>query len=78
MDFHNGFAADRLRGDYNLRCRRFSPPLWHFVFALAGLGCIGTSLKIFWTQRKLDKMNRSDTNGYRKNVRIHTEEYYDL
>lgn len=45
------------------------------VFALAGLGCIGTSLKILWTQRKLDKMNRSDINGYRQNVRIHTEEY---
>jgi hypothetical protein len=48
------------------------------VFALVGLGCIGTGAKIFWTQRKLDRINRSDTNGYRKNVRIHTEEYYDL
>jgi hypothetical protein len=48
------------------------------VFAFAGLGCIGTGAKIFWTQRKLDRINHGAMNGYRKNVRIHTEEYHDL
>lgn len=49
------------------------------VFFVAGLGCGVTAVKIFWMQRKLDQMNADDNAGtYRKNVQIHTEEYYDV
>jgi hypothetical protein len=48
------------------------------VFFIAGLGCGTTAVKIFLAQRKLDKMNSDDSVvGYRRNVRIHSEEYYD-
>jgi len=45
------------------------------VFFVVGLVCGTTAVKIFLAQRKLDKMNSDDyTTGYRRNVRIHTEE----
>jgi len=48
------------------------------VFFVAGLGCGATAVKIFLVQRKLDKMDSDDgTTGYRRNVQIHSEEYYD-
>jgi hypothetical protein len=48
------------------------------VFFIVGLGCGTTAVKIFWAQRKFDKMNSDDgTADYRRNVRIHGEEYYD-
>jgi hypothetical protein len=48
------------------------------VFFVVGLGCGTTAVKIFLAQRRLDKMDSDDgTTGYRKNVQIHTEEYYD-
>ena len=47
------------------------------VFFVAGLACALTAVKIFWAQRHLDKTNSDSLQGYRKNVRIHTEEYYD-
>ena len=48
------------------------------VFFIVGLGCGTTAVKIFWAQRKFDKMNSDDgTVDYRRNVRIHSEEYYD-
>lgn len=47
------------------------------VFFLAGLGCAVTGIKIFITMRKFDKIDQ-DTNGYRKNVRISSEEHFDL
>jgi len=45
------------------------------VFFVVGLVCGTTAVKIFLAQRKLDKMSSDDgTTGYRRNVRIHTEE----
>ncbi len=47
------------------------------VFFIAGLGCGITAVKIYLAQRRLNKMTPDDSAGYRKNVQIHTEEYYD-
>ena len=47
------------------------------VFFVAGVGCGITAVKIFLAQRELDKTASGDSQGYRKNVRIHTQEYYD-
>ena len=47
------------------------------VFFVAGVGCGITAVKIFWAQRKLDKINSSDSPGYRENVQIHIEEHQD-
>jgi len=45
------------------------------VFFAVGLFCGATAIKIFLAQRKIDKMSSDDgTTGYRRNVRIHTEE----
>jgi hypothetical protein len=52
--------------------------LFAIIFCVAGIGCGVTAVKIFWAQRKSDKMNSDDSViGYRKNVRIHSEEYND-
>ena len=52
--------------------------LFAIIFCVAGLGCGATAVKIFLAQRKLDKMNSDDSVvGYRRNVRIHSEEYND-
>ena len=49
------------------------------VFFAAGLFCGATAIKIFLTQRKLGKMSSDDeTAAHRRNIRIHTEEYYDV
>ncbi len=54
---------------------KFFATLAAVVFFIAGLGCGITAVKIFLAQRKLDKMSSDDgTTGYRRNVRIHTEE----
>ncbi len=45
------------------------------VFFVAGIGCGITAVKIFWAQRKLDKINSSDPQGYRENVQIHIEHH---
>ena len=45
------------------------------VFFIAGLGCGITAVKIFWAQRKLDKINLDDPQGYRENVQIHIEHH---
>jgi hypothetical protein len=47
------------------------------VFFVAGVGCAGTAVKIFWTQRRIDRFNADDLDVYRKNVRIHTGEHYE-
>ena len=47
------------------------------VFFVAGVGCGITGVKIFWMQRKLDKINSGDPQGYRENVQIHIEEHQD-
>ncbi len=46
------------------------------VFFIAGVGCAATALKIFWAQRRIDRLNSDDLDVYRKNVRIHTGEHY--
>ncbi len=49
------------------------------VFFIAGIGCAITAIKIFLAQRQLDKLNQDDSQGHRRNVRVHTEEeYYDI
>jgi hypothetical protein len=48
------------------------------VFFLAGIGCGITAVKIFLLQRKFDKLNSDESQGYRQNVQIHTEEYHDF
>jgi len=45
------------------------------VFFVAGVGCGITAVKIFWAQRKLDKINSSDPQDYRENVQIHIEHH---
>jgi len=47
------------------------------VFFVAGIGCGITAVKIFWAQRKLDKINSDDSPPYRENVQIHIEEHRD-
>ncbi|MHC4271554.1 MAG: hypothetical protein ACYST2_04500 [Planctomycetota bacterium] len=44
------------------------------LFFMIGLFCGITGVKIYFAQRQLDKMNRGEFDGYRKNVRIHREE----
>ena len=45
------------------------------VFFVAGVGCGITAMKIFWVQRKLDKMNSDEPQDYRENVQIHIEHH---
>ena len=45
------------------------------VFFIAGVGCGITAVKIFWAQRKLDKINSNSPQGYRENVQIHIEHH---
>jgi len=52
--------------------------LFAILFCVAGLGCGTTAVKIFWAQRKFEKMDSDDgTMDYRRNVQIHSEESYD-
>jgi len=48
------------------------------VFFISGIGCGITAVKIFLAQRELNKISSDDSEKYRKNVQIHSEEYYDL
>ncbi len=57
---------------------KFFATLAAVVFFVAGAGCGITAIKIFLTQRKLDRLNSDDSQRYRKNVQIRTEEYYDI
>jgi hypothetical protein len=57
---------------------KFFATLAAIVFFVAGAGCGITAVKIFWAQRKLDKINSDDSEAYRKNVHIHVEEDHDL
>jgi hypothetical protein len=47
------------------------------VFFIVGAGCVGTAIKIFLTQRQINKINSDDSVGYRENVRIRIEDDYD-
>jgi len=45
------------------------------VFFIAGIGCGTTAIKIFLAQRRLDKFSSDDSQSYRKNVQIHTNDW---
>jgi len=47
------------------------------VFVFAGFGCAVTAVKIYFSQRRLDKESRPE-NAHRENVRIRFEEHYDI
>ena len=47
------------------------------IFFIAGVGCGVTAIKIFLAQRRLNRINSDDSQGYRENVQIHIEEHYD-
>lgn len=52
--------------------------LFAILFCVGGIGCIGTAVKIFWAQRKMDKhMHNNQGPGYRENVRLHTKDHFD-
>jgi uncharacterized membrane protein YedE/YeeE len=48
------------------------------MFFLAGIGCFGTAVRIFWAQHRIDQLSNDEPQVYRENVRIHTEEHHDL
>jgi hypothetical protein len=48
------------------------------VFFIAGIGCGIIAIRIFLAQRQLDKLSSDDSKAYRHNVRVRSEEYYDL
>ena len=59
------------------------PKLFAFLaaamFFLAGIGCFGTAVKIFWVQHHIDQTpDAGETTVYRQNVRIHTQHHDDL
>lgn len=56
---------------------KFFATLAAIVFFVTGVGCGITAIKIFWAQRKLDKIDSDDSQGYRENVRIHIEEHHE-
>lgn len=47
------------------------------VFFAAGVGCAATAARIFWAQRRIDRLEDEDLDVYRRNVRIHTGEHYE-
>ena len=56
---------------------KFFATLAAIVFFIAGTGCGITAVKIFLAQKELDKMTADDSQSYRKNVQIHTEEHHN-
>ena len=48
------------------------------VFFIMGAGCVVTAVRIFLAFRKFSRMDSDDSQGCRRNVRIHTEEHYDI
>jgi len=47
--------------------------LFAILFCAAGVGCIITAAKILWTQWKINRFTRDNSQSHRKNVQIHTE-----
>ena len=45
------------------------------LFIFSGAGCGATAVKIWWSQRRIDRAMRHGEQGYRDNVRIHIEDY---
>jgi len=52
--------------------------LFTAIFFAAGIGCFSIAVRIFFAQRRLDKLDRNSNQSYRKNVRIHVEEHDDF
>ena len=52
--------------------------LFAIVFCVAGLGCVITAVKVFFAQRKLNKINSKDSQVYRENVQIRATEHHDV
>jgi len=52
--------------------------LFSVIFCAAGLGCGLFAIKLYFAQRKFAKFNSDDSEPYRRNVRIHTEEHDDV
>lgn len=48
--------------------------LFALLFCVAGVGCIVTAVKIFWSAGRIGKSGSKDSQSYRKNVKIHIEE----
>lgn len=48
------------------------------IFVFVGLSCIGTAARIFFSQRRFNKMAGGPDVTHRENVRIHVEEHYDI
>ena len=48
------------------------------VFFVAGAGCATTAIKMFWAQRKLDRMDPEAPSDFRENVHIRIEQHHDL
>jgi hypothetical protein len=49
--------------------------IFAMVFFAVGIGCTVTAARIFWAQRRLNKISRNDGADYRENVQIHIEEH---
>ncbi len=47
------------------------------IFVFAGFGCAVTAVKMYFSQRRLDKM-AGPGGEHRENVRIRFEEHYDI
>ena len=58
------------------------PKLFAFLaavmFFVAGIGCFGTAVKIFWAQHHIDQYSEESPQVYRQNVRIHSEQHDDV
>lgn len=48
------------------------------VFFIAGIGCAIAAIKIFWIQRRIERLDADDIEPYRKNVRVHTGNRQDF
>ena len=48
------------------------------VFFIGGLGCGFTALRIYLALRQIDRMDNDTHTVYRKNVRIHSHDRFDI
>lgn len=47
------------------------------VFFVVGAGCLTTGIKIFWAQRKIDKITSDDSGYYGEGIEVHIKEDFD-
>ncbi|MBW8000611.1 MAG: hypothetical protein FVQ80_01140 [Planctomycetes bacterium] len=48
--------------------------LFAVLFCIAGIGCIVTGVKMFWSVSKFEKMNSDGQGAYRENVHVRVED----